>query len=57
MEEIAEIIDRIENLVHALKIPVGPELHFKALKDQMPEIHKDLKAAYLKAGGEDHWPM
>lgn len=55
MEKIAEIIDRIENLRSSLSMPIPDAIHVQALREALPELHQDLKAAYLDAGGEDFW--
>ena len=55
MEEIAEAIDTLENLIAALQLPMPPATHLSALRQALPELHGQLKHAYLSAGGEDVW--
>ena len=56
MEElVVETIDRLNNLIAAMTLPMPAEIHLKALKESLPEIRDGLKEAYLDAGGEDHW--
>lgn len=55
MEEIAEIVDELENLIAVMNLPMNPEQHLKALKYEIPAIRNRLKKAYLAAGGEDVW--
>ena len=55
MEEIAEIVDTLENLIAAMQLPMKPEHHFEALKQSLPTVRDRLKKAYLAAGGEDVW--
>lgn len=57
LEPFAELVDRIDNLCAAMTLPVPAETHLNALRDSFPEIRNELKAAYLKAGGEDVWDI
>lgn len=55
MDEIAEQIDRLDNLVAALDLPVSSKVHVQVLRESLPELAADLKSAYLSAGGDNHW--
>lgn len=55
MEEIAEQIDKLENLAAALQMPMPDRIHVQAFRAALPEIITELKAGYLAAGGENHW--
>ena len=55
MEQIAEVIDTLDNLVAAMTLPIPAEVHLSALRVALPELLDKLKAAYLAAGGEDVW--
>ena len=55
LEEIAEIIETLDNLIAATNLSMKPERHFAALKESLPTVRDRLKKAYLSAGGEDHW--
>lgn len=55
MDEIVDVIDRLQNLSAALSVPAPAETHCLALREVLPEIRAQLKAAYLSEGGEDYW--
>lgn len=55
MEEIADVIETLDNLVVALTLDVPADTHIKALRKIIPEQRDRLKAAYLALGGEDFW--
>ncbi len=55
MEELGQIIDRIENLNGSLQLPLPPQMHVDSLKEIVPDLHKQLKAAYFDMGGLDVW--
>ena len=55
MEEIAEIIERLINVSASLNTQIPDEIHMKAIRVILPEIRDELKDAYLKLGGENHW--
>ena len=55
MDEIADLIDRLDNLVAALDLPLPAAAHVDCLRGSLPEIAADLKTAYIAAGGDDHW--
>lgn len=55
MDAIAEQIDKLDNLVCALVLPMPANLHVQALRESLPDVVDSLKAAYLEAGGENHW--
>ena len=55
LEDIALQIDRIENLLAAMSMPVDSAIHVEALRESLPEMKGKLKQAYLELGGEDVW--
>jgi len=55
MERIAEAIDTLENLIAATSMPIPNDLIVEALREALPELHTELKAAYLEAGGFNVW--
>jgi len=55
IEELAETVDTLNNLFHALQMPVPAEIHVKAMREKVPEIMKKIKNAYLYLGGENVW--
>lgn len=55
LEELAEALERLENMTAALRIPMAAQFHVEALRESLPEVKAEIKAAYLKLGGVDHW--
>lgn len=55
MDEIAEQIDRLENMAAGLDLPLPDRIHVQALRESLPEVIAELKAGYLAAGGDNHW--
>ena len=54
-EQIAEIIDRLENLNGALQLPLRAEMHVDQLKRALPDIIAKLKEAYVFEFNENPW--
>lgn len=54
-ERLGIAIDRVDNLAHVLNLPLKPELHVKCLRDGLPEVVVELKAAFVEAIGENPW--
>lgn len=56
MDEIAENIDRLEDLIDALHTPSMPvRLHINSLQEDLPKVVDGLRAGYLAAGGDNYW--
>ena len=55
MDEIAEIIETLDNLEAAMTLQMPVEIHLKALKESLPDVRDRLKKAYFDLGGENHW--
>lgn len=56
MDEIAENIDRLEDLIDVLHTPTMPvRLRINSLQETLPEVVEGLRAGYLAAGGDNHW--
>lgn len=54
-EEFGEIIDRIDNLLGALGLPVPAEFHVNQMKHELSEISEKLKQIYVEEEGENPW--
>lgn len=54
-EALGQAIDRIENLIYALKMPLPPTMHVEQIKKALPEILEELKAGYIETTGENPW--
>jgi hypothetical protein len=55
LEELGRLIDKLDNINEASKIPISAELHLAGLKDAIPNIRKELFGIYTALGGEDVW--
>jgi hypothetical protein len=54
-EDLGVLIDRLDNLAHALKMPLADKMHIDIPRDSLPKLVKDFKAAYVDAFGENPW--
>jgi hypothetical protein len=55
MEQIAEQIEKLDNLAHALLLPMPAAFHVEQMKSQLPRVVAALKAAYAEQFGENPW--
>jgi hypothetical protein len=53
--ELGKAIDEVDNLAHALKLPLPAEFHVKALKAALPDAVARLKRAFVEVTGENPW--
>ena len=54
-EDLGTLIDRLDNLAHALNLPLRAEMHVTALRESLPELVTEFKAAYVHEMGENPW--
>lgn len=54
-EKLGSLIDEIDNLAHALQIPMSAEMHVDQLKKLLPEKVEALKKSYEEITGENPW--
>jgi len=55
MEDLGQAIDRVDSLAHGLQLPINDSMHVAQLKQLLPEIVIELKAAFAKVTGENPW--
>jgi hypothetical protein len=55
LENLGVLIDRLDNLAHALKMPLRPEMHVEVLRDSLPKLVNSFKAAYVAELHENPW--
>lgn len=55
LEIIGQEVDRIDNLISALSIPMPAEMHIEQLKSILPEISAKIKEALFAETGENPW--
>ena len=53
-EKIGELADTLDNLVHALMLPMPADLHITAMKASLPYLRDELKGICRDAG-HDFW--
>lgn len=54
-EKLGQAIDRVENMLSALELPLPSTMHIEQFKRLLPEIVKDLKDGFEEATGENPW--
>ena len=55
VNELGEAIDTVDNLAHALNLPIPDSLHVKAMREALPDAVAALKAAFVKVTGDNPW--
>lgn len=55
LDQIGEIKDTIDNLIHATDLAMPAEFHLNCLKDELKQIEQTLKEIYVKESGENPW--
>lgn len=54
-EKLGELIDSIDNISHALNIPMMPEVHLEGMRKSLPIIVEKFKALFIEITGENPW--
>ena len=54
-ETLGQLIDSLDNLAHALKMPLPPQMHVEQLGIALPEKVKQLKEVFVEITGENPW--
>ncbi len=55
LERIAELTDELENLVHAMNIPMPASFHLEQLKKQLPIKINLIRSYITDETGENPW--
>ena len=55
IEKLGLLIDKLENLIQAMTMPLPGSIHRHGIKPALPEILNEVKAVYLDEGGENWW--
>lgn len=55
IEDLGTLIDRLDNLAHALQMPLQDSMHVSILRESLPKLVKDFKAAYANELHENPW--
>lgn len=54
-EKLGLLIDSLDNLAHALELPLSPQMHVEQIGNALPEKVKELKEVYVEITGENPW--
>jgi hypothetical protein len=54
-EQLGRLADRVDNLAHALQLPMPAAMHVAQLRAALPEIRDALRLIYTAETGEDPW--
>lgn len=54
-EKLGQLIDSIDNLAHALKLPVPDSIHVESLRELLPEKVEELKKSFTEISGHNPW--
>ena len=54
-ENLGQAIDRLENVMYTIQLPLKPEMHLEQLRKLIPEIVKELKSWFVETTGENPW--
>jgi hypothetical protein len=55
LERLGQLIDKVDNLAHALEIPMPAHMHVDSLKTLLPEVVKELKESFVEISGTNPW--
>jgi len=56
-ETLGQLIDSIDNLSCALKLPIPDSMHVEVLRDTLPEKVISLKRSFIEITGENPWNL
>jgi hypothetical protein len=54
-EKLGKAIDEVDNLYHALQLPMPADFHVRQLKTALPDAIKRLKEGFTEATGHNPW--
>lgn len=54
-ETLGQLIDSIDNIAHALNLPLSADVHLDQLKRLIPEKVAELKKSFVDITGENPW--
>jgi hypothetical protein len=55
MERLGMAADTLDNLLHALNLPLPPAMHVAQLKAALPDLVKALREVYVAETGDNPW--
>jgi hypothetical protein len=54
-DSLGRAIDTVDNLAHALVLPMPADFHVKAMKESLPDAVAELKRCFVLVTGENPW--
>lgn len=54
-EELVQIINSLDNLTHAIQLPLPDSMHVEVLRESLPEKVNELKKTFEEITGENPW--
>lgn len=54
-ENLRALIERVENLDYAFKLPLSASTHVEQFRISLPVIVQELKKEFVKLTGKDPW--
>ena len=54
-DEFAEVIEKVDNLLGAMEIPMPAEFHVNQMKRELREVSDKLKQIYVEEEDENPW--
>lgn len=54
-EDLGKAADTVDNLIHAMMLPMPATVHLQALKESLPALRDRLRAIYIAETGENPW--
>ncbi len=54
-EKLGVLIDELDNLSHALQMPIPDKMHVETMRESLPEKVEELKKVYVEITGENPW--
>lgn len=55
VELLGLAIERLDNIAHAIQLPIAPAMHVQQMQLLLPDVVKQLKEAFVKVTGENPW--
>lgn len=55
IERVGELADKIDNLLHAMQLPLGADFHLAQIRTQFPVMRDELRAIYTELSGANPW--
>jgi len=54
-DDTGKVADTVDNLLHAMTLPLPDKLHLQALREALPSVRDRLRVIYVEQTGDDPW--